>query len=517
MITLNDLLNKNIFDKCSILSGVNDLARVVTSVSVLETPDYDKYIIEDTLILTTLYPVKNDMELFEKLLVAFSQKRVSGLAIKLHRYIDTIPNNILELANNLNFPVIALDSDVNFSILFHSILSEIQNNEYKRINMDDIYPKIVSEIYKFPSTGKLVENFKHIDGFDILIFNPLSKKIHSSSQRIEELFHKYSTARNTLLHINDYILYAEDIYYDNQYIYKLLLLCKKEKCYCLYNYASIYKMLIIFVYQYKQDVFAKQEIFLLNFISNITTQYNTNRDLMKAGLAFNWNIKFPIAIILLSSSLPKSANKAFSLSLRDWVINTFGIEENQICSTILDTMTLIIVNVNQKTNIQKMVNELYCNFKEFQEKKTILKIAYSNPIELATNIPTIYCSLSDTIRQQQKGILNFDVVCESDVQLLSLVKKLNYNDIKDFYYPLIEPLVKYDSKNGSSLAITLYTYFECRFSAKKCAEKLFIHINSLKYRLSLIRNLGYDINENDRSYLSLYMALYIYLHIPANE
>lgn len=516
MITLGDLINKNILDKCTILSGSNNLSRTVSSVAVLETPDYEKYIIEGSLILTTLYPVKSDIELFEKLLIALSEKRVSGLAIKLHRYIDTIPTTILELANKINFPLIALDSDVNFSILFHSILSEIQFNEYERINMDDTYLRVLSDIYKYPSTAELVKNFKSIDGFDILIHNPVNNKIHSSCQSIVELFQKYSTARNTLLHIDGCILYSEDIYYDNQYIYKLLLLCKNDKQYCLYNIASIYKMLIVFVYQYKQDVFAKQERFLLNFISNITTKYNTNHDLMEAGLAFNLNIKFPITIIMLSSSLPQSMHKNFSLSLKEWVMSNFDVKDNQVCSTLIDNMILIIVNVNKNVNIQNTINELYNGFKEFQEKKTMLKIAYSNPIELAINIPNVYSSLTTTIRQQQGGILSFDVICQNDVQLLSMIKKLNYNDIKEFYYPLIEPLINYDNKHNSSLAITLYTFFECQFSSKRCAEKLFIHINSLKYRMSLISELGYDISNNNSNYLNLYLALYIYLHIPAN-
>jgi len=242
-----------------------------------------------------------------------------------------------------------------------------------------------------------------------------------------------------MLHVDDYVLYVEDIYYDNRYIYKLFLLSKNEKCYCLYNYASIYKLMIIFVYQYKQEIFEKQEKFLMNFISNITTKYNTNRDLEEAGRAFNFKIRFSIAIILLSSVLPESERTAFSMALKNWGMHTFCVEEDQICSAIMDHMTLLFVNVDEKTNISKKVGELYDGFKEFQDKKTMLKIAYSNPIELALNIPSIYSVLVDAIVQQRKGVLNFDVVCENDVQLLFLMKKLNYTDIKDFYYPLVAP------------------------------------------------------------------------------
>lgn len=516
LITLSEIINKNILDNCTILTGANNLSNIVTSVSVLETPDYENYIIENTLILTTLYPIKNDMALFERLLTSLAKKKVSGLAIKLHRYVDNIPVNILELANDLDFPIISLDKDVNFSVLFHEILNEIEYNEYKQINLEDMYVKVLSDVYKHPSSEQLVKSFKSIDGFEILIYNPVNRKIHCSSEELKKLYKEFSKARSTLLHIGNRVLFTEDIYYGNQYIYKLLLLCEKEKQHLLYNIASIYKMLIVFVYQYKQDLYSKQDRFLLNFISNITTQYNTNRDLIEAGLAFDLNIKFPIAIVLVSSSLPQPIQKSFSISIKDCIIRNFTMKENEVSCTPIDNMTLIIANVTKKSNIKNMIDKLYEEFQEYRDKKTTLKIAYSNQIDLATSIPTVYSSLSDTIRQQQEGILRFDIVCETEIQLLSLVKKLNYNDIKDFYYPLIEDLIDYDNKNNTSLIITLYTYFECQFNKKECAKKLFIHINTLKYRLSRIIELGYDVDNLDNSYLSLYLALYIYLYIPSN-
>ncbi len=60
-ITLKDILDKEIFESYSVLTGHNALTNIVESVSILETPDFENYILEKSLILTTFYPLKNEI------------------------------------------------------------------------------------------------------------------------------------------------------------------------------------------------------------------------------------------------------------------------------------------------------------------------------------------------------------------------------------------------------------------------------------------------------------------------
>ena len=53
----------------------------------------------------------------------------------------------------------------------------------------------------------------------------------------------------------------------------------------------------------------------------------------------------------------------------------------------------------------------------------------------------------------------------------------------------LHKLEEYDHANGTYLQDTLVAYFMNGFSASKTAEALFIHRNSLQYRLSKIEDL----------------------------
>lgn len=54
---------------------------------------------------------------------------------------------------------------------------------------------------------------------------------------------------------------------------------------------------------------------------------------------------------------------------------------------------------------------------------------------------------------------------------------------------LILPLVNYDLKRGSGLVRTLMVYFETGSNASETADRLFLHRNSLRYRLERIQTI----------------------------
>ncbi|MFT5873554.1 MAG: sugar diacid utilization regulator [Clostridium sp.] len=77
---------------------------------------------------------------------------------------------------------------------------------------------------------------------------------------------------------------------------------------------------------------------------------------------------------------------------------------------------------------------------------------------------------------------------------------------EDFYNNSIYILKKYDNKNSSELYKTLYIYLKNNHNMTKAAEELFIHRNTLRYRLEkIVEVLGIHLDENDNSF-KLYYA-----------
>ncbi|WP_165874327.1 PucR family transcriptional regulator [Rubrobacter taiwanensis] len=91
------------------------------------------------------------------------------------------------------------------------------------------------------------------------------------------------------------------------------------------------------------------------------------------------------------------------------------------------------------------------------------------------------------------------------VELL-LERLIHSPDLRPFR-ALVEPLERYDRERGGDLVRTLRTFFLANGNSSETAERLFLHRNSLLYRLRRIEELaGLDLG-NPRDRLALQLGL----------
>jgi purine catabolism regulator len=90
-------------------------------------------------------------------------------------------------------------------------------------------------------------------------------------------------------------------------------------------------------------------------------------------------------------------------------------------------------------------------------------------------------------------------------------------ELAEFCEETLAPLTAYDAKNGTSLVETLETYFRCDANLGAAAEALYLHRNSLAYRLRRISELtGLDLdNLEDRFRLQLALKARRVIRRPA--
>ena len=63
----------------------------------------------------------------------------------------------------------------------------------------------------------------------------------------------------------------------------------------------------------------------------------------------------------------------------------------------------------------------------------------------------------------------------------------------------MRPLADYDRERGGDLLRTLRTFFECGENVSRAAEELFLHRNSVPYRMERVRELtGLDYKDHDQ-------------------
>lgn len=110
-------------------------------------------------------------------------------------------------------------------------------------------------------------------------------------------------------------------------------------------------------------------------------------------------------------------------------------------------------------------------------------------------------SLSEISRALNQAIMAADIGLQQDTPVLNyrelgsmkLFRLLSGNpELEDFYQDIIGTLLTYDQIHNAQLYETMYTYHKCGYQYKDTAKALFVHENTIRYRINKAREL---INE----------------------
>ena len=87
-------------------------------------------------------------------------------------------------------------------------------------------------------------------------------------------------------------------------------------------------------------------------------------------------------------------------------------------------------------------------------------------------------------------------------------------DVTEMLHPALETIRKYDEQNQSNLFQTLDVYLQNDCNAQHCGRLLFLHRNSLVYRVHRIQDIAQiDLSDpEERSYLRVSFLLWKALH-----
>lgn len=107
-LTVADALAIYPFSQSRVVAGHKGLTRTVTAVNVMDAPDIVDWVKPGELLLTTAYAIRDRLDQGPAIISGLAAKGCAGFAIKLGRFLDTVPAAMTELADQEGFPVIAL-------------------------------------------------------------------------------------------------------------------------------------------------------------------------------------------------------------------------------------------------------------------------------------------------------------------------------------------------------------------------------------------------------------------------
>ncbi|MFW7418766.1 PucR family transcriptional regulator [Vagococcus fluvialis] len=129
-ISLKNLLTLPSLSEAKLITGDINSQIEISNVMVLEAPDVKHWAKKGQLLLSSLYTIQNFSETEQiNFIKELHEIKVSGLIIKINRFIDHIPKGILEGANLMGFPIIQIPDSVSYESVMINVMQHLFNQK----------------------------------------------------------------------------------------------------------------------------------------------------------------------------------------------------------------------------------------------------------------------------------------------------------------------------------------------------------------------------------------------------
>ncbi|WP_313466832.1 helix-turn-helix domain-containing protein, partial [Carnobacterium sp.] len=284
----------------------------------------------------------------------------------------------------------------------------------------------------------------------------------------------------------------------------LILLDGNEKNQNLVIAVEEASLLLASAFYKNHAVAEKEKNFQDSFIRDILQGTNyTQLDTIEKAKLYGWEMEFPEVIFVLKllneDELFKIGEyeKIISSRVIEMVLNRELITTNKkIKVTYIDGSLVVFVNVAFISNSKQKMKEIGNLLTDKLKKDYSIGIGISNPILNSRSFPAAYKEAKDSWFIGRK--LNEDCFVShyDDNELFNIIKEVKDTKVLEKYVERkLGDILAYDEKVNMDLLKTLFALIETQFNHKEAAKKLFIHYNTLRYRVNRLKDLGINIDD----------------------
>ncbi|EFG64376.1 transcriptional regulator, CdaR [Streptomyces sp. SPB074] len=95
----------------------------------MEVPDIVRWMRGGEFLLTTAYPVRDDAEALTRLVPVLARRGLTGLGVKGGPYLPALPPALLDVCEELGFPLVELPGPVMFNDILSEVLGTVLNRQ----------------------------------------------------------------------------------------------------------------------------------------------------------------------------------------------------------------------------------------------------------------------------------------------------------------------------------------------------------------------------------------------------
>ena len=515
--TCGDILLIPDFKDAVVLAGASGMQRAIHRVNVMEVPDVIDWVRPGEFLITSGFPFRDNPEVLSAMIPQLAEKGVAALGIKTKRFIDHIPEEALELAEQLGFPIFELPPSTVFSDVVRDIMERVLVQEARELSLlQSRFQKLSQQLLY----GKGLEEFLQtldemlgnpvvlLDDADHLILSPQAERLSADPAVWSEL-REYSNLGVSFMTIGGrrirvYISAVNG----NHHQRCLLMLLEWDQEHTVVDQLTIDRVGVLVGLE-MINAHARKEVeskYVDQFLQDwLTGRIVTAEDLLIRGEACG--CPMPEGRRLYAGLVRWLDGKPQTRMLQSSMRRLRARMAPYIQVTLLEGELALLLSVPPEGDPEAMLSLALSELGDIFGTESC-SICLGNAVLLPNQLH-LSC-------QDARKIHAISVICDFrepiiDHRRLGVFELLyllpDNEEVRGYADRYIAPLLAYDAKHKTALLETVKLYYRYNRNVKKTSQELFTHYNTVTYRIErACEILGLRQDEGD-DLLQLQLAL----------
>lgn len=516
---IQELLTDVRFAELRLIGGASGIDHAISTVTVIDTPDGAQWLTGGELVITTAFMLKDDEDALLQFIGYLNVKKVSGLCIKQGRYIQEIPSSAISLANSLQMPLLLIPAKYSFADIINPILSDLVNQQANRlIQASIIHDKFTELAISDATIPDILSAFMLIVGVPVafldletnLIWNSDDNcELARSLQSLNPQFYKEGDLDGyEICNIANqnrkfgYLIFEEGVlerHKDSGFQTALEnmttnIILREQTLISNRQVAERYKNslvqdLLTHNIKSENEIHNRAEIFGWNFHDGgmvLIVDINNFKQKFTEHISSNTN-----------KMLEEMTSEIFQISIEEIT----AIYKNARYLKRHDLIAFIIsVPTGERGSIEKNIEESFAKIRErIKNIPFTISIAAGGYCDNIVDIHLSYSQAKSAIAISYTfNWFDRTLFYEKLSLFRVLLPVFESPEAVECCMNCLQPLIRYDAESGKNMLETLLQVAESDWNIKLAAERMYLHPNSVKYRLEHISEL-IQMNLKDRS------------------
>ncbi len=517
--TVKTLLSLQIYkDNVSIICE-GDLDREVESLTVMEAPDFHfSAISKNALILTTLSTHHDSLEDINDTIESLCKAGVSGIIIKLGRFINEIDESTRLISKQYNISLLSLNQNVYFTDIISSSYFYIVN-DYALVTreINDLNNELMIAVSQNRTSKELMKIIdKKFKSNSFLLDNQL--KIVESTSNNQEVIdtvvsvtkklieHRKTNKKHLFQQRDNVIVHVCDDNYKEEGYYGLVVRNLADLPDSVFM-QSISRIMSIKLLENEIIENAKRQMVSTMADDILFTEHNDEQVIIDRLKMLHFSPKDKHMIMIINKGKNNVKNSQL-FNVVEKVVKKYC--ESSFVFSLDDSLIALVSESESRfsKDFREKINECAREISKTIGKK--INFATSSFTDDLRNIPNCYNQAKKASRFGRHSNDSSDVYFYDDFIDIGLVSHgLDSKTSDIFFKKIINPIIEYDKQYNYKLWETLECCFRSQ-SLEEASQNMYIHISTLRYRISKIESLtGYDYM-NNKQRMTLYLAYLLY-------